>query len=70
MARSLKELQKLAEEFAALSREERARVLALASQRESLRPPPANFQLPLLSGGAAWVGGTLRREDLYGADGR
>jgi len=70
MARSRKELQKLAEEFAALSREERARVLALASQRESLRPPPANFQLPLLSGGAAWVGGTLRREDLYGADGR
>jgi len=70
MARSREELQKLAEEFAALSREERARVLALASQRESLRPPPANFQLPLLSGGAAWVGGTLRREDLYGADGR
>jgi hypothetical protein len=70
MARSRKELQKLAEEFAALSREERARVLALASRRESLRPPPANFQLPLLSGGAAWIGGTLRREDLYGTDGR
>jgi len=70
MARSRKELQKLAEEFAALSREERARVLALASQRESLRPPPANFQLPLLRGGAAWIGGTLRREDLYGTDGR
>ncbi len=70
MARSRKELQKLAEEFAALSREERARVLALASQRESPRPPPAGFHVPLLSGGTAWVGGTLRREDLYGADGR
>jgi hypothetical protein len=70
MARSRKELQRLAEEIAALSREERDRVFALASQRESLQPPSAGFTVPLLSGGTAWIGGAIRREELYGADGR
>jgi hypothetical protein len=70
MARSRKELDKLASELASLSPEERARVLALASRGERLRPPPAGFSIPVLTGGTGWVAGTLRREDLYGPDGR
>lgn len=69
MARSRKELDRLAGELAALSAEERAQVLALAARREELREPPANFEPPLLKGGF-WVGGDLRREQLYGDDGR
>jgi hypothetical protein len=69
VARSRKDLQKLAEQLAALSREERAHVLAIA-ERERLRPPPPAFNAPILSGGTAWVGGTLRRDEIYEDDGR
>ena len=70
MARSRKDLQELAGQLAALSREERARVFALASISGNLRSVPTSFRIPILAGGSAWVGGTLRREDLYDIDGR
>ena len=70
MARSRQDLDKLAEELAALSPEERARVLALVSQRGGFRPPSANFQVPVLRSAGPWDPGSLRREDLYGDDGR
>ena len=54
MARSRKELDRLATELAALSAEERAQVLAMASRREHPRPPPANFEPPSLKGGV-WL---------------
>jgi hypothetical protein len=55
--------------MAALTPEERARVLAEALG-EGFQPPPPNFTPPLLKGGGVWVGGDLRRETLYGDDGR
>jgi len=70
MARDAQELRRLAQELASLTPEERARVLAEATRRRSLRPPPSNFAPPLLTGGTRWVGGDLRRENLYGDDGR
>jgi len=70
MARDARDLHRLAQELAALTPEERSRVLAEATQREGLHPPPSNFSPPVLKGGGAWVGGDLRRENLYGDDGR
>lgn len=70
MARSRKELEKLAEELAALSPEERARVLALAAQRREFQRPSANFPIPVLKSEGAWNPGGLRREDLYDDGGR
>lgn len=70
MARDARELHRLAQELAALTPEERARVLAEATGHEARRPPPIGFLPPVLSGGGVWVGGDLRREDLYGDDGR
>lgn len=69
MARDARDLRRLAQELAALSPEERARVIADAT-RARLRPLPKGFTPPVLSGGARWIGGDLRREDLYGDDGR
>lgn len=70
MARDARDLHRLAQELAALTPEERDRVLAEAAQGEALRPPPRSFSPPVLSGGGVWVGGDLRRESLYGDDGR
>jgi len=70
MARDARDLHRLAQELAALTPEERARVLAEAAQGEATRPPPSNFSPPVLSGGGVWVGGDLRRESLYDDDGR
>lgn len=70
MARDARDLHRLAQELAALTPEERDRVLAEAAQRDVLRPPPSNFSPPVLSGGGVWVGGDLRRESMYGDDGR
>ena len=69
MARDPRDLRRLAEELAALSPEERSRVIADAT-RARLRPLPKGFTPPVLSGGTRWTGGDLRREDLYGDDGR
>jgi hypothetical protein len=69
VARDPKELRRLAQELAALSPEERARVIADATHAR-LRPLPKDFMPSVLSGGTRWIGGDLRREDLYGDDGR
>jgi hypothetical protein len=69
VARDPRELRRLAQELAALSPEERARVIADAT-RARLRPLPKGFTPPVLSGGTRWIGGDLRREGLYGDDGR
>ncbi len=69
MARDAHDLHRLAQELASLTPEERARVLAEAL-RGPLRPPPATFSPPVLTGGTRWLGGELRRETLYGDDGR
>ncbi len=70
MSRKAEDLHRLARELAALTPEERARVVAEAARPERLRPPPKDFVPPALKGGVRWVGGDLRRETLYGDDGR
>ena len=70
VARDPRDLERLTQELATLTPEERARVLAEAARRAHLRPPPRGFTAPVLTGGTAWIGGSLRREELYGDDGR
>lgn len=70
MARDPKDLQRLTQELAALSPEERAKVISDATRREKFRPPPKGWKPPVLSGGTHWDGGSLRREEMYDDDGR
>ncbi len=70
MARDARDLRRLAEELAALTPEEREKVIADATRGGApFPPPPIEFKPPLIKGGT-WVGGDLRRESLYGDDGR
>lgn len=69
MARDPRELRRLAQELAALTPEERERVIEEATGATRLRPPPLDFTPPLIKGGT-WVGGDLRRESMYGDHGR
>jgi hypothetical protein len=69
MARSPEELSRIASELASLSEEERKQVLAQAAQRRS-RPIPRDWEPPKLGAGGKWIGGSLRREEIYGDDGR
>jgi hypothetical protein len=56
---------------AKVARRGRAKVAKPKTRRRArLRLPPVNFRLPILRGGTGWVGGDLRRSDLYGDDGR
>jgi len=73
MAREKKRrvLERLADELAALSKEERARVLADVASRRRFRTAPPGFKFPVIPNSEGrWVGGSLRREELYGDDGR
>jgi hypothetical protein len=71
MARDPRDLKRLADELAGLSPEERARVLADVVRRARLRPLPRDFRFPVLQrSGGRWIGGSLRREEMYGDDGR
>ena len=70
MARKLRDLDHLARELASLTPEERARVFAHATPAVEFRPLPKDWSPPLLTGGTAWIGGPLRRDELYGDDGR
>jgi hypothetical protein len=70
VARDQKHLRRLAQELAALSPEERARVIDEATRTRRFRSLPKDFALPVLKGGTRWIGGALRREDIYGDDGR
>ncbi len=55
----------------ALSPEERAAVIEEARRADQKdRPLPPNFSPPTLKLGGPWTGGSLRREDIYGDDGR
>lgn len=68
-ARNNERLEQLAQELAKLTREDRAKVLANVA-RISASHTPAKFSVPKLTGGTAWVGEDLRREQLYDDDGR
>ena len=70
MGRDPKELQHLADQLAALTPEERAKVLLEVKRHKEFKPLPRNFKPPKLGAGGKWVGGSLRREDLHGDDGR
>lgn len=37
-------------------------------RKEQLKPLPRGFKPPRLGVGGQWVGGTLRREEIYGDD--
>lgn len=37
---------------------------------EAQRPVPAGWEPPLLRAGGTWIGGSLRREEIYDDDGR
>ncbi len=64
-------MKRLADELASLSPEERGRVLAEVRQHHTARPLPKDFRPPVLrASGGRWIGGDLRRESLYGDDGR
>lgn len=65
-----KDLQHLVHALAQLDPRDRARVMADATQHARPAPRPALFSIPLLKGGTEWIGGDLRREELYGDDGR
>jgi hypothetical protein len=70
MARDARDLRRLAEELAALTPEEREKVIADAARGGArFQPPPIDFRPPLIRGGT-WVGDDLRRENFYGDDGR
>lgn len=68
-SRSSEQLEHLAQELANLTREDRAKVLADAARLSAPRTA-AKFTIPKLTGGTAWTGGELGREQLYGDDGR
>jgi hypothetical protein len=70
MTADRKDIDRLARELAELPAIERARVVAEASRRAKALPRKARFQPPTLTGGTAWLGGSLTREELYGDDGR
>lgn len=70
MAAEPKHFERLVSELSQLSEDERALLLAEAARRAKTLPKRREFTRPTLSGGDAWIGGELRREDLYGDDGR
>jgi len=41
-----------------------------AAWQQEFRPLPPDFTAPRLGSGGTWTGGSLSREELYGADGR
>jgi len=70
MSKDAKELERLAKELADLTPDERAKVIAAATQADRFHPFPKGWKPPVLAGGTHWDGGPLTREDLYGDDGR
>lgn len=68
-SRNSERLEHLAQELAKLTREDRAKVLADVARLSGSRGS-GKFIIPKLSGGTAWVGGELGREQLYENDGR
>lgn len=71
MAREPRDLRRPADDLAALTPGELARVLAQVRQQRAARPLPKDFRPPVLkASGGQWIGGDLRREGLSGDDGR
>jgi hypothetical protein len=70
MAADPKNLERLVMELAELDPAERARLVAEAARRAKSLSQRSAFRRPTLTGGNAWIGGDLRREDFYGDDGR
>lgn len=62
--------ERLVRELAELAPEARTRLVAEACRRAKALPKMAGFRPPNLTGGTGWIGGELRREDIYGDDGR
>jgi len=67
MARSPEDLARLASEIAGLTVEERQKVWAQATGHR-FRPLPKGWIPPTLEGGTKWIGGSLRREEIYQDD--
>lgn len=65
-----KHFERLVRELAELRPVERARLVAEAVKRAKRLPGSAPFRRPTLGGGHEWIGGDLRREEIYGDDGR
>jgi len=70
VARDADRFERLVRELAEFPPDERARLVAEAGRRAKTLPRASRFRPPKLSGGNAWIGGDLRREELYGDDGR
>ena len=71
MVRRPANLAQLARELASLTPEEYALVMARVGRyRREFRPLPQNFEPPVLKGGTDWLGGSSRRDELYGDEGR
>jgi len=70
MAHDARHLERLVKELVALAPEEREHVVSEVERRRVVEPRKARLVAPKLTGGTAWIGGDLRREDLYGDDGR
>jgi hypothetical protein len=69
MART-KDLQRLVQELSQLEASERSRVMADVARRAHPDPRSIVLSIPLVKGGTEWIGGDLRREELYDDDGR
>lgn len=67
--RSSERLEHLARELAALTPEDRAKVLGEAARLGGHRAHD-KFTRPKLGGGSGWSGGDLSREQMYADDGR
>ena len=66
MARSPEDIRRLAQELSAFTPVESARILAEVRSRNGFQPPPRDFSPTILTDGTRWIGGDLRRLDLYG----
>ena len=70
MATDPERLERLVQELAELTPAERARLVTEAARRARNLLKGTALHRPTLSGGTRWMGGDLRRETLYGDDGR
>jgi hypothetical protein len=66
----VKRLQGLVEALAQLDPSERAQVVEEAARRSHAHAPPVPLAIHVIRGGTEWIGGDLRREDIYGDEGR
>lgn len=70
MAQSNDRIEELVRELAQLDAADQARVVARAGRLRKASTKASELSIPVLRGGRVWVGGDLRRESLYGDDGR